>query len=71
MVSTLRESKSFEIIEATHDQWAHGFDLFSERTDKEWSLVDCISILACEQRGLRQVLTSDRHFAQAGFEILL
>ena len=45
--------------------------LYELRPDKEWSLVDCASMLICEKRGIRRVLTSDRHFEQAGFEILL
>lgn len=44
---------------------------YEARKDKEWSLVDCTSILICEKRGIRRVLTHDHHFRQAGFETLL
>jgi uncharacterized protein len=45
--------------------------LFAERSDKGWSLTDCISIALMQERGLTQALTTDRHFEQAGFNVLL
>ncbi len=39
--------------------------------DKEWSLTDCISFVVMEERGLIGALTSDHHFEQAGFSVLL
>lgn len=38
---------------------------------KHWSLTDCISFVVMQQRGIRQALTFDRHFEQAGYEALL
>jgi hypothetical protein len=37
--------------------------------DKEFSFTDCTSFVIMKERRLRVALTSDRHFAQAGFEI--
>lgn len=34
------------------------------------SLVDCVSFEIMKERGLRLALTLDRHFEEAGFEIL-
>jgi predicted nucleic acid-binding protein len=48
-----------------------GFDLFSKRPDKEWSLTDCISFVVMQEHGVTDALTTDRHFAQAGFTMLL
>jgi predicted nucleic acid-binding protein len=44
---------------------------FSVRPDKEWSLTDCISFVVMNERGITDALTSDHHFEQAGFQILL
>jgi uncharacterized protein len=44
---------------------------YGERMDKEWSLTDCISFVVMRERDLTQALTTDRHFAQAGFANLL
>jgi uncharacterized protein len=44
-----------------------GFDLYEARSDKDWSLTDCISFTVMTQRGLSEALTADHHFEQAGF----
>jgi predicted nucleic acid-binding protein len=41
------------------------------RPDKWWSLTDCISFIVMQQEGLTEALTTDHHFEQAGFKILL
>lgn len=48
-----------------------GIDLFVSRPDKEWLLTDCISFVIMERDGIREALTGDRHFEQAGFTALL
>lgn len=47
-----------------------GLDLFQKRPDKQWSLTDCISFVVMEREGLKEALTADRHFEQAGFNAL-
>lgn len=46
-------------------------DLFARRMDKAWSLVDCIGMNVARSVGADQIFTTDKHFMQAGFEILL
>jgi hypothetical protein len=64
-------SPSVEVVAAMSLHWHAAFALFERRTDKEWSLVDCSSILICEERAIREVFTHDHHFEQAGFTVLI
>ena len=41
------------------------------RPDKEWSIVDCTSFVIMHSRNIRDALTYDKHFEQAGFNALL
>ena len=70
-VGRLRASRRVTVFPATTDGWRRSFELYCARTDKSWSLVDCASLLFCEHLGIQDVLTHDRHFAQAGLQILL
>lgn len=45
--------------------------LLRTRVDKTYSLCDAVSFIVLRRNGLRQALTTDRHFAQEGFERLL
>lgn len=60
-----------EIVPASSELVRRGFELFEQRTDKEWSLTDCISFVVMEERGVRDALTSDAHFEQAGCRALM
>src|SRR5688572_1791803 len=45
--------------------------LFRERSDKSWSLTNCLSFIVMNEQQLTNALTADHHFAQAGFRALL
>lgn len=64
------ESPVFTLLHVDDDLLSRGWDYFVRHPDKRYSLTDCISFVVMEQRGLRQALTFDHHFAQAGFECL-
>jgi uncharacterized protein len=44
-----------------------GFTVYKAHSDKEWSLTDCISFDLMHERDLREALSADEDFAQAGF----
>ncbi len=46
-------------------------DLYRERTDKQWGLVDCASFLVMGDEQIGEAFTTDRHFEQAGFKAIL
>ena len=48
-----------------------GFDLYKSYQDKTWGLIDCISFVVMREHGITDALTTDGHFEQAGFNVLL
>lgn len=46
-------------------------EFFSRHDDKEWSFTDCVSFSLMRELGIRESFTTDHHFRQAGFELLL
>lgn len=44
---------------------------FRRHADHDYSFTHCSSFVVMRELGLRQALTSDRHFSEAGFEPLL
>jgi len=67
----LKLNPNVEIVPAHGDLFERGIRHFAERTDKDWSLVGCISFIVMKDRGITEALTGDRHFEQAGFTALL
>jgi len=49
---------------AALDEWLGRFD------DKDFSLTDAVSFAVMAERGIREALTQDRHFATAGFVLV-
>jgi predicted nucleic acid-binding protein len=71
VISHLQNSPLVEIVPVTEELAGTGWNLFCRRPDKDWSWTDCISFVVMGERGLKQALTSDAHFEQAGFVALL
>jgi hypothetical protein len=67
----IRSDKQFSVVPATQALFNEGCKLYRERNDKNWSLTDCISFVVMKDRGIKDVLTGDHHFEQAGFNALL
>lgn len=44
---------------------------FLKHADQEWSFTDCVSFRVMTELRLRDALTKDSHFRQAGFSVLL
>jgi predicted nucleic acid-binding protein len=57
----------FQVVGFEPPVFQAGFHLYETRSDKDWSLTDCISFAVMSERGLSEALTADHHFEQAGF----
>ncbi len=70
-VEHLIADPSTVFIPASPTLFQQGLTLYADRPDKRWSLVDCISFVVMTKHRIRDALTADRHFEQAGFKALL
>jgi predicted nucleic acid-binding protein len=70
-ISGLKTSPYVEIVHIDSVLDEQAWQLFTQRPDKNWSLVDCTSFVLMQQRGLLEAFTTDEHFEQAGFVRLL
>lgn len=69
-VSHILSDNNTQVYPVKQSDFMKGFSLYSDRLDKEYSLVDCISMNIAKENGVNKILTSDKHFRQEGFEIL-
>lgn len=59
------------VIELDKDKLEKAWLLYEKMSDKEWGFTDCFSFVAMKELEIKQALTTDKHFEQAGFERLL
>jgi predicted nucleic acid-binding protein len=62
--------RTYEVVIPDRPLFLHALDLYESRPDKEYSLVDCMSMVIMKQRGITDVLTNDHHFRQEGFTVV-
>ena len=70
-IRNIRADPEIASIPGSLDLFGRALDLYSARSDKDWSLTDCISFVVMTDQGLQRALTADLHFVQAGFQALL
>src|SRR5688500_9349116 len=59
-------------VEWTDEQrFAELRTFFLKHSDQAWSFTDCLSFCIMKEHGLKEALTTDVHFEQAGFVALL
>ena len=69
---TVNEIRKNVLVEKIIDENLNlSWSMYEKMSDKEWSMVDCYSFIVMKKYGLKQALTTDKHFEQAGFERLL
>ncbi len=70
-ISELEGDPDVEIVATSMPRFRDALALFNERTDKTWSMTDCISFVVMRERKMTLALAADKHFQQAGFQALL
>jgi predicted nucleic acid-binding protein len=67
----LRYSTICEVVWIDPELYELSWSLYRERSDKNWSLVDCSSFVLVRDKHINEALTADHHFEQAGFAKLI
>ncbi len=67
----LDASKVIRIEWTDADMFHDTRTFFLKHADQAWSFTDCLSFLVMKRLHLRDALTKDAHFRQAGFQPLL
>jgi len=70
-VETIASNARVHLVSQSRHFFIEGLRRYRARPDKSYSLTDCISMNVMDGLKIRRVLTSDRHFEQEGYEILL
>jgi hypothetical protein len=71
LMERIEHSTRIQVVELTPELYRKGWQLYRERLDKDWGVIDCISFTIMQERNIVEALTGDRHFQQAGFVALL
>ena len=71
IIRSMRADQKISIVPVTSELFEKGMALYCTRADKDWGLTDCTSFIVMSELGLSDALTSDDHFRQAGFRVLL
>ena len=70
-VSKVRDAmQSLDVRSIDRTLFLRALALYETRPDKQYSLVDCASMVMMRDRGIAHVLTNDHHFRQEGFTVL-
>lgn len=71
MLESLEGDDNLEIVQNSEELYSKAFYLFASLPDKEWGMTDCISFVVMKEQGISEALTTDVHFRQAGFTVLM
>jgi hypothetical protein len=66
----ISESARVRLETVSPDRARRAREWFFSWEDKEFSFTDCTSFVVMKELGLDRALTSDRHFVQAGFQVV-
>jgi predicted nucleic acid-binding protein len=70
-VRRILDDESVMVHSQSRESFLAGLRFYERRSDKGYSLVDCVSMTTMRREGITEVLTNDRHFIQEGFKVLL
>lgn len=70
-VEALLRNRSVTVVPHTSEHFKIAMQLYVRMVDKSWSVTDCASFEIMQAERISAALTHDRHFAQAGYDVLM
>jgi len=71
IVREIIANPNVRVIPQSRDSFLDGLKFYENRNDKEYSLIDCISMNTMRSESIAEVLSNDHHFEQEGFTTLI
>lgn len=64
-------SDDVKVIHLDPPLFRKAFALYKSHSDKLWGLIDCVSFVVMRDLTITDALSADKHFEQAGFNVLI
>lgn len=71
LLEIIERSVAFRLVWIGEERFESAKSFFRKHADHGYSFTDCTSFVVMQELRIRDVLTTDRHFAEAGFRPLL
>ena len=71
LLEIVERSRAFQMLWVGIERFEVAKALFRRQIDHRYSFTDCTSFVLMHEMRIRDALTTDRHFAEAGFHMLL
>ena len=71
IIGNFLTSDDVRVIHLHPPLFRKAFELYKSHSDKIWGLIDCVSFVVMKEIGIIDALSADKHFEQAGFNILI
>jgi len=71
LLQIVEQSNAFTMVWVGEERFDLAKAFFRRHADHDYSFTDCTSFVVMRELKLKEALTTDRHFAEAGFQPLL
>jgi uncharacterized protein len=71
LLDRMERSEAIDLQTLTAERFLASKRYFHKHSDHGYSFTDCTSFVVMDELTIRAALTTDRHFKEAGFEMLL
>jgi predicted nucleic acid-binding protein len=70
-IDKLGKSPRVQIVKITDEIYNNAWTLYQQRMDKDWGITDCTSFEVMRMFNIERAFTSDKHFEQAGYSLMV